>query len=105
MNADSIILLEEPNLEFRYGQQLTDPHSGLTLFGPYDVDASSHPRNVSFGCVGTTDGLSSFESFATTVGEPIVSQEYGSPEENRKPHLLWPPFPGFEAAFHSRWVS
>lgn len=105
MNPNSIVLIEEPELEFRYGQRLCDPHSGLALFGPYDVDASSHPRNVSFGVVGTDEGLPLFERFAATVADPVVSQGYGNPEEDRKAHLLWPPFPGFEAAFHSRWVS
>ena len=45
-------LLSEPPLEFRYGQLLADPRDGLSLFGPYSTDRSSHPKNVVFGLIG-----------------------------------------------------
>jgi hypothetical protein len=105
MIVGSISILPEPGLEFRYGQQTLDPHAGLALFGPYDADAASHPRSIAYGLVGTPEGISRFTEFAAAVGKPVVSQEYGDPDNKRKSHLLWPPFPGVEATFASAWRS
>jgi hypothetical protein len=38
--------LEEPVLEFRYGQKAIDPKIGLALFGPVGVDHPAHPKNI-----------------------------------------------------------
>ena len=46
-------LLEESRLEFRYKQSLEDPHDGLSLFGPYGIEASSHPKNLTIGVIGS----------------------------------------------------
>jgi len=86
----------EPALEFRYSQRLYDPHDGLSIFGPYDTDEPSHPKNISYGIVGTAKGLEIFGRFADRIGSPITTETEGK-------RLLWASFPGFEAAFHSRW--
>ena len=39
----SIIVLNEPELEFGYAQRMTDPRDGLALFGPYDTGLPSKP--------------------------------------------------------------
>lgn len=31
---DKLVILNEPTLQFAGGQDATDPHDGLTLFGP-----------------------------------------------------------------------
>ena len=91
-------VLDEPSLEFRYGQMLTDPRDGLSLFGPYDGDASGHPASVSYGLVGTPDGIELFLKWSEAMVLPRV-------EAPRDRHRLWPPYPGFEVAFGSTWQT
>ncbi len=98
-------ILPEPELEFRHGQRLVDPHAGLALFGPYDAGVPSQPRSIAYGVIGTAEGAAAFDAFGRRLSDPIVSQPYGDPEGDRKPHLLWPPFPGFDAGFHSVWPA
>ena len=61
--------LAEPGLSFRYGQILTDPHDGLSLFGPYDTDMPSHPQNLTYGVIGTDEGVSAFARFSEALGK------------------------------------
>jgi hypothetical protein len=95
-------VISEPNLEFRYGQRIPDPHAGLNLFGPFDAELPSHPRSITYGVVGTHDGIDQFRRFVKALNRPIISREYGNPEEDQRGHLLWPPFPGFDEAFACR---
>jgi hypothetical protein len=88
------ILLEEPKLEFRYGQFLEDPHDGLSLFGPFGIEVGAHPKNLSFGVIGTQEGIQSFVQWCRVARGPLY------PGEGKNPQL-WPVFPGFEAAFCS----
>lgn len=104
--SDALIsMLEEPALEFRFGQACIDPHGGLGLFGPYDADAPSRPGNVVYGVVGTEAGIRAFRTFAEALAKPIVSCSYGEPSQVNKERLLWPPFPGYEAAFCTNWCA
>jgi hypothetical protein len=64
--SDIIQILPEPELEFRYGQKLHDPHDGLGLFGPYTTDAPSHPKNIVYGVIGPKEGVTA--SVATLSG-------------------------------------
>ena len=89
-------LLDEPSLEFRYGQSLVDPHDGLTLFGPYGSDLPSHPKNIVYGLIGTDAGINTFLEWSRKVLIGPCAQV-----EERKD--LWPPFPGFREAFDSVW--
>jgi hypothetical protein len=91
---DNISILSEPLLEFRHQQETADPHDGLSLFGPYDSDAPSHPHNISFGLIGTTDGNEAFARWSQRIESAIYT------EMNPR---LWPLFPGFEAAFACAW--
>lgn len=101
-----ILVLPEPRLEFRHGQQLVDPRSGLALFGPYDADKPGRPRQIAYGVIGTALGVATFAAFSRRLTHPVVSQSYGDPDsESRKSQLLWPPFPGFEAAFAAEWPA
>lgn len=99
----AISILPEPDLEFRYRQKLQDPHAGLALFGPYDTDAPSHPKSLVYGVIGAPEGVSAFGTWCRLIQNPIIPPDAPSPEKNRKLYLLWPPFPGFEAAFNATW--
>lgn len=90
-------VLPEPALEFRYNQKAIDPHDGLALYGPYDADLPSHPRNISYWLIGTTTGIGMFQDFAGVIAGPVISER-----EPRKLRL-WPPYPGFDVAFDCRW--
>lgn len=93
-----IRILNEPALEFRYGQQLIDPRDGLSLFGPCDADAPGHPGAMSYGVVGTGEGIELFLAWARAM----VRSWTDAPNDR---HRLWPPYPGFQAAFASDWQS
>jgi hypothetical protein len=110
----TISLLPEPELEFRYGQKMHDPHTGLALFGPYDADAPSHPKSLVYGVIGAPEGVAAFQSWGALLQDPIVKRA-DEPEmkrirqkvkiDERKLYLLWPPFPGFEAGFAATWPT
>lgn len=89
-------LFEEPELEFRYGQAMGAPHDGLALFGPFDADMSSRPGNLSYGLIGTEEGIDRFLNFSRRIAAPIVPPA----DLDRR---LWPPFPGFDVAFACDW--
>jgi hypothetical protein len=95
LNQSDLKLLGEPFLEFRYDQKVVDPKLGLAIFGPHDTDLRSHPKNISFGVIGTRVGIGLAESFFSRIQSYIVSKTVS---ENPR---LWPAFPGFQAVFHS----
>ena len=103
MISPSIILLDEPKLEFRYGQRATDPHIGLGLFGPPDTDEPGRPHGVAYAVIGAEPGPSGFLKFAEMARRPVVSCAYGDPDVLSNDRALWPAFPGFEAAFCIEW--
>lgn len=89
-------ILNEPELEFRYGQQVSDPRDGLSLFGPYDIDNPGHPGALSYGAIGTSEGIERFLSWSRAM----VTAWTDAPNDR---HRLWPPYPGFKASFGSDW--
>ena len=91
-------IIDEPILEFGYGQQVADPRDGLSLFGPYDADSPGHPAALSYGVVGTAKGLELFSEWSRSM-----TSAWADAPDNR--HQLWPPYPGFQAAFASEWRS
>src|SRR2546427_3244095 len=93
----AVALIPEPKLEFRYSQAALDPRDGLALFGPYDADKAGHPRAISYGIIGTPDGIERFLEFSRTLVGPVT------PVEPARRTRLWPAFPGFEAAFECEW--
>ncbi len=95
VNQSNLQVLEEPMLEFRYKQKVIDPKVGLAIFGPQDTDSGSHPKNISYGLIGTKVGIELAENFFKRIQNVIISK---MPSENPR---LWPPFPGFEAIFNS----
>jgi hypothetical protein len=110
MSAAELMLLEEPPLEFRYGQTLADPHSGLGLIGPYDADLPSHPQGLVYGVIGHSTGVEAFKQWCKRIPNPLLHEDMSLTEtsdlteaEKRKADLLWPPYPGFESAFSATW--
>jgi hypothetical protein len=88
-------IIDEPDLEFRYEQKVTDPRVGLSVFGPYDTEQPTHPYNISYGMIGTDNGLRLGKEFFQKIQHEIVSPLYFKNER------LWIPFPGFQSAFNS----
>lgn len=93
----SVTILDEPLLEFRYGQRLADPRDGLAIFGPCDCDESSHPKALTYAVVGPAEGVEAFQEWSRAMQRPATFPR-GKPR-------LWPTFPGFEAAFAAEWKS
>ena len=94
-------LIEEPMLEFGFGQQMEYPRDGLYLFGPPISDAPI--REVRYGVIGTVEGLRRFQMWANSIAEYIdipTPRFVGRPI---KPQHV--PFPGFEQAFDATWSS
>lgn len=96
---DQVCILGEPVLEFRHGQSAAHPRDGLSIFGPCDADVPSHPASISYGLVGTVDGVTAFDQFASRVSLPVLDED-----KDLDPRL-WPAFPGFEAVFNAHWPS
>ncbi len=92
-------ILPEPELEFAHGQRLTDPRSGLSLFGPYDQSHPTHPTCITYAVIGTDQGYLKFQRFVNKISGRVVSCEYGDPGTDSKNVRLWPPFPGFKTVF------
>lgn len=91
-----VIVFNEPDLEFRYGQRVKDPHDGLALFGPFDADQASQPGALTYIVLGAGEGVGRFNLWSAAMNRPYTEV----PKSN---YRLWPPFPGFEAAFNSKW--
>jgi hypothetical protein len=89
--SESISVLPEPELEFGLDQSAISPHDGLALYGPYDSARPHHPATLSYGLVGTEEGIDAARRFFSVLEGPIQNP----PKKDR----LWPQFPGFEAAF------
>lgn len=93
--------IEEPKLEFRYGQRLEYSRDGLYLYGP--VDATETHRQVRYGFIGTKAGRERLERWATQVSGFIPTPAPRRGAKAIEPHHV--PFPGFSEAFHSRWST
>lgn len=93
--------LQEPLLQFGYGQQLAYPRDGLFLFGPFG-DTDDLP-SIRYGVIGTADGVRRFRRWASTLNHYIPIPPPGPRSRKIEPHHV--PFPGFGEAFRSHWPS
>lgn len=91
--------INEPLLEFAFGQRMEYPRDGLYLFGPYD--ASTRPRLTRFGVIGTPEGIARFERFSGRMRKFIPIPVPGPRSRKIEPQHV--PFPGFQEAFNSEW--
>lgn len=93
---NKFLLLDEPLLEFGNGQEMIDPHDGLSLFGP-----SSSGASICYGVVGAKEGIRSFERFSEQLERPQMPGASAGGDEYKT--RLWAPYPGFEVAFGAQW--
>lgn len=93
------LYLEEPLLEFRYGQRLVYPRDGLFLYGP--VGETKQLPMIRYGVIGTPDGVRRFKAWAKTMAGFIDVPPRGPRSRAVEPQHV--PFPGFAEAFHAGW--
>jgi hypothetical protein len=96
--SEQLLYLDEPSLQFASGQYACDPHDGLALFGPFSQGQPSHPQTPAFMLIGTPEGVRAMRTWSEAM-----NTSFAVPEVRK--HRLWPPYPGFEVAFGSRWSS
>ncbi len=101
MKSATIVHIAEPLVQFRFGQKLEYPRDGLYLFGP--VDASTAPRTVRYGAIGTPESLRRFRQWAATVSSFIDVPPPRPGAKTFEPHHV--PFPGFSEAFYAVWSA
>ena len=119
--------LPEPNLLFAKECKVSDPHIGLSLFGPFDDGSSSKPSTISYALIGTETGIAAFQRMAARIQGLIlppspelidnqtkpfdVAATYSNTNEDTEDNetvadnRLWPPFPGFSTAFNSTFPT
>ena len=99
MNALKLVHIDEPLLEFRFGQKLVYPRDGLFLYGPVDGGRSE----VNYGAIGTPGGLARLERWTQMMAgflPPPPPRRGARPIEPQ--HVA---FPRFSAAFNSVWPA
>lgn len=97
MTALDLIHVEEPLLEFGFGQKLVYPRDGLFLYGPVD---GGRPE-INYGAIGTPAGIARLERWTQMVAgfiPPPPPRRGARPIEPQ--HVA---FPGFSAAYNSVW--
>ncbi|MHC4879845.1 MAG: argonaute/piwi family protein [Planctomycetota bacterium] len=90
--SDRFYLLEEPLLQFGANNISIDPHDGLALFGPSEPIAALPDHVV----IGTPVGVDLWKGWVNELNSPAACEDVAR-------HRPWPPFPGFEVAFGTRW--
>ncbi len=73
---------------------LEHPRDGLTLFGPADSKGVDNPLKLSYGIIGTQNGVAAFREFVKAISRPVLTDDYLN-------EAVWPHFPGFEETFHA----
>ena len=96
-----MIFVQEPFLQFGYGQKLVYPRDGLFLFGPAG-DPSEVPA-IRYGVIGTPDGVRRLIARASKLSHYIAIPPRGINSRPIEPHHV--PFPGFAEAFRCSWPS
>jgi hypothetical protein len=96
-----MIFLQEPLLEFGYGQKLVYPRDGLFLFGP--CGDPSDVREIRYGVIGTADGVRRLRVWASKMSSYIPVPPRGPRSKAVEPQHV--PFPGFGEAFRCYWPT
>ena len=100
---DDIFVLPEPRIQVGNARRVTDPHAGLSLFGPYGKHEDSHPSVINYAVIGTENGISKFFEFSRLLQRPIFHDAFHREFNSLELERLWPPFPGFSTAFESKF--
>jgi len=87
--------INEPALEFAYGERSPHPKDGLFLYGPHAKGRKT--RNIRVGVVGTPAGIGHFRSWARSIMQIVTVPPPGKGEKKDRLHLA--NFPGLEETF------
>lgn len=88
-----LLLFEEPQLTFGFGQQLAHPKDGLLLYGPfYNPHAGGRMR---IGLITTAEGELRYRKWIKKLSKVIRPAKADDPN-----HTV---FPGFQATFQAEW--
>lgn len=93
INDTKVVFIEEPSLQFGHGQDAIDPHDGLSFFGPFDM---RHPKSPAHAVIGTTTGIRDWREWSKSINRAHAVEKIDK-------FKLWPPYPGYEAAFGGHW--
>ena len=87
MNTPTLVHIDEPLLEFRFGQKLVYPRDGLFLYGPVD---GGRPE-VHYGAIGTPAGLARLERWTTMVADflPTAAPQGRSADRATARRVSW----------------
>jgi hypothetical protein len=97
MRALKLIHVQEPLLEFRFGQKLVYPRDGLFLYGPVD---GGRPE-INYGVIGTPAGIARLQRWTQSIAGFIAPPQQRRGAKPVEPQHV--PFPGFAAAYNSSW--
>lgn len=86
--------IDEPHLEFGFGQSSPHPKDGLFLYGPHGRPRKT--REIRVGVVGTPQGIGHFRSWARKIQQVVAVPPPGKGEKQDRLHLA--NFPGLEEA-------
>lgn len=101
MKVPSLLHFREPELLFRYGQQMQYPRDGLYLFGP--SDAAKEPSQIRYGVIGTPESVRRFKVWAGNISKFVDVPPRGPRSKLiEAQHVA---YPGFSEAFHSIWQT
>mgnify|MGYP001800844476 CR=1 FL=1 len=87
--------IEEPPLEFAFGQNSPHPKDGLFLYGP--LARSKKTREIKVGVVATPDGIALFREWGRKLKQVVRVPPPGKTEKQDRLHLS--DFPGLEETF------
>jgi hypothetical protein len=87
--------INEPDLEFAFGQRTPHPKDGLFLYGPHAKPKNI--REIRIGVVGTPQGIAHFRTWSYRLKKVVAVPPPGKGEKTNRLHLA--DFPGLEQAF------
>jgi hypothetical protein len=90
-----VLHIDEPPLQFNYGQRCAYPKDGLFLYGPH-MKPSKTPL-ISIGVIGRAEGVEHFRNWAAKLKGQIEVPAPKKGEKKNRLHLA--NFPGIEEAF------
>lgn len=95
----AIKYIQEPLLEFGYGQKLEYSRDGLYLYGP--KQGASVVSDIRYGVIGTSEGVIRFHKWAKSVNNLVDVPLSSVNSQTTGSHHI--PFPGFEQSFGVKW--
>jgi hypothetical protein len=98
VTTNSVIVFDEPQILFARGHAAINPQDGLALFGPHSAAGSSSSMTPVYISIGCKEGLALVREWSEAMNRSWAV-------ERRNKHRLWPPFPGYEAAFGCPWPA